>query len=137
MHSGESLVGPVGEWHEKALPLGGEGCPEVAEFAVVEWAAALGKSTEAGRRYLAQVVEGRYRLWLCWSRLLAGDLPAWKLAQIADRTMCLSPDAAAFVDAHVAAVAHKIGLGAADPAGRGGDRSVRPRAGRGRPAGRR
>ncbi len=110
MHSGESLVGPVGEWHEKALPLGGEGCPEVAEFAVVEWAAALGKSTEAGRRYLAQVVEGRYRLWLCWSRLLAGDLPAWKLAQIADRTMCLSPDAAAFVDAHVAAVAHKIGL---------------------------
>ncbi len=63
MHSGESLVGPVGEWHEKALPLGGEGCPEVAEFAVVEFAAALGKSTESGRRYLAQVVEGRYRLW--------------------------------------------------------------------------
>ncbi len=52
MHSGESLVGPVDEWHEKALPLGGEGCPEVAEFAVVEFAAALGKSTESGRRYL-------------------------------------------------------------------------------------
>ena len=110
MHSAESLVAPMETWHEKALPLGGEGCPEVAEFAVVEWAAALGKSTEAGRRQLAQVIEGRYRLWLCWSRLLAGDLPAWKLAQIADRTMCLSPDAAAFVDAHVAALAHKIGL---------------------------
>jgi len=30
MHSKESLVGPVDEWHEHALPLGGEGCPEVA-----------------------------------------------------------------------------------------------------------
>ena len=50
MHSGDSVVGPSDEWHEQALPLGGEGCPEVAEFAVVEWAAALGKSTEAGRR---------------------------------------------------------------------------------------
>ena len=35
MHSGDSLVGPVDEWHESGLPLGGEGCPEVAEFAVV------------------------------------------------------------------------------------------------------
>ena len=34
MHSGESLVGPVDEWHESCLPLGGQGCPEVAEFAV-------------------------------------------------------------------------------------------------------
>ena len=51
MHSTESLVGPVEEWHEKGLPLGGEGCPEVAEFAVTEFAAALGRSTESGRRY--------------------------------------------------------------------------------------
>src|SRR6201991_4239063 len=60
MHSGDSLVGPVDTWHEQALPLGGEGCPEVTEFAVVEWAAALGKSTESGRRQLAQAGEGRY-----------------------------------------------------------------------------
>ena len=79
MHSTESLVGPLDEWHERALPLGGEGCPEVAEFAVVEFAAALGRSTESGRRYLSQVVEGRYRLWRCWARLLSGQLQAWKL----------------------------------------------------------
>ena len=48
MHSTESLVGPVDEWHESALPLGGQGCPEVTEFAVMEFAAALGKSTDAG-----------------------------------------------------------------------------------------
>src|SRR5690242_8637717 len=109
MHSEASLVGPAESWHESALPMGGEGCPEVAEFAVVELAAALGKSTEAGRRFLSHVVEGRYRLTRSWTRLEAGDLPAWKLAFVAERTQCLSPAAAAFVDQHVAAVAHKIG----------------------------
>ena len=109
MHSTDSLVGPVDEWHESGLPLGGEGCPEVAEFAVMEFAAALGKSTDAGRRYLSHAIEGRYRLPHCWARLQAGQLPAWKLASIAERTVCLSPEAAAFVDAHVAHVAHKVG----------------------------
>jgi len=109
MHSGESLVGPIDEWHESALPLGGEGCPEVAEFAIVEFAAALGRSTDSGRRYLSHAVEGYYRLIHCWNRLEAGDLPAHRLAFIADRTLCLSPAAADFVDRHVAAVAHKIG----------------------------
>jgi hypothetical protein len=52
MHSVDSLVGPADGWHESALPLGGEGCPEVAEFAVIEFAATLGRSTESGRRYL-------------------------------------------------------------------------------------
>ena len=109
MHSGESLVGPVDEWHESCLPLGGEGCPEVAEFAVMEFAAAMGRSTESGRRYLSHAVEGCYRLRRCWARLEAGQLPAWRLAFIADRTLCLSPEAAAFVDAKVAAFAHSIG----------------------------
>ena len=109
MHSGDSLVGPSVAWHESALPLGGEGCPEVAEFAVVEFAAALGRSTESGRRYLSHAVEGHYRLRRCWARLEAGDLQAWRLGFIADRTQCLTPEAAAFVDAHVAPVAHKIG----------------------------
>jgi hypothetical protein len=76
---------------------------------VVEFAAALGRSTESGRRYLAQAVEGHYRLHRCWARVEAGQLQAWRLGFIADRTMCLSPAAAAFVDTHVAAVAHKIG----------------------------
>ena len=109
MHSGESLVGPLDSWHESGIPMGGEGCPEVAEFAVMEFAAALGKSTEPGRRYLSHAVEGRYRLLHAgpgWSRV---QLPAHRLAFIADRTTCLSPEAAAFVDAHVAHVAHKIG----------------------------
>ena len=74
MHSTASLVGPADGWHESALPLGGEGCPEVAEFAVVEFAAALGRSTESGRRFLSQAVEGCYRLRGCWGRLEGGEL---------------------------------------------------------------
>ena len=109
MHSSGSLVGPVDEWHESLLPLGGEGCPEVAEFAVMEFAAAMGRSTESGRRYLSHAVEGHYRLRGCWTRLVAGELPAWRLQFIAERTICLSPQAAAFVDAKVAPFAHKIG----------------------------
>jgi hypothetical protein len=109
MHSTDALVGPVDAWHERGLPLGGEGCPEVAEFAVAEFAAGLGKSTESGRRYLARAVEGHYRLTRCWARLEAGDLPAWRLGMVADQTMSLSPAAAAFVDQHVAAVAHTVG----------------------------
>jgi hypothetical protein len=35
MHSADSLVGAVETWQEGALPLGGQGCPEIAEFAVV------------------------------------------------------------------------------------------------------
>ena len=109
MHSSDSLVGPIDQWHESGLPLGGEGCPEVAEFAVVEFAAAMGRSTESGRCYLAKAVEGCYRLPWCWARLEAGDLAAWKLGFIAERTMCLSPQAAGFVDAAVVAFAHTIG----------------------------
>ena len=109
MHSTASLVGPLDDWHEKALPIGGEGCPEVAEFAIVEWAAALGMSPDAARGYLSKVAEGHYRLPQCWKRFQAKTLVDWRLAMIAERTMCLSPAAAAFVDAHVAPVAHKIG----------------------------
>jgi len=109
MHSEDSLVGPADGWHELALPLGGEGCPEVAEFAVTEFAAAMGRSTEWGRRYLAHGIEAHYRLTRCWARMDAGQLQAWKLGFIAERTLCLSPAAAAFVDTHVAAVAHTIG----------------------------
>jgi hypothetical protein len=109
LHSADSLIGPADGWHEQAMPMGGEGCPEVAEFAIAEWAAAMGLSPDAGRRYLARGAEGRHRLTECWKRIGAGTLLAWKLGMIADRTMPLSPGAAAFVDAHVAPVAHKVG----------------------------
>ena len=109
MHSGESLVGPVDEWHESGLPLGGEGCPEVAEFAVIEFAAAMGRSTESGRRYLSQAVEGCYRLPAAGPGWWPGELPAWKLAFIAERTHVSVPGGGGVRGRHVAPFAHKIG----------------------------
>ena len=109
MHTEDSLVGPVETWHESCLPLGGTGCPGIAEFAVTEFAAALGTTPESGRRYLAQAVEAFYRLPDCWKKLQAGRLQAWRLGMVADATLCLSREAAGFVDTHVAPVAHKIG----------------------------
>ena len=77
MHSTDSLVGRVDEWHEAALPMGGEGCPEVAEFAIIEFAAALGRSTESGRRYLAHAMEGRYWRRPGYTGQMRATRPAW------------------------------------------------------------
>ncbi|QZY30255.1 13E12 repeat family protein [Nocardioides coralli] len=95
---------------EGVIPIAGPGAPLVAEFSVAEYAAALGLSTEAGKHYLGQAVELRYRLPRLWARVVAGDLPAWKARRVADATIGadLTPEAATFVDQHVAPVAHKI-----------------------------
>ena len=43
-----------------------------------------------------------------WSRVIKGDLPAWRARRVARETMLLSVEAAAYVDRHVAHVAHKV-----------------------------
>ncbi len=43
-----------------------------------------------------------------WSRVVKGDLPAWRARRVARETMLLSMEAAAYVDRHVAHVAHKV-----------------------------
>ncbi len=113
MHSVDSLADAATVWDrdygDTGVPVAGPEAPLVAEFCVAELAAAIGVSTDAGRGYLGEAVELRYRLPRVWARVLAGDLVAWKARRIARTTIHLSREAAAFVDAHVAAVAHKIG----------------------------
>jgi hypothetical protein len=101
---------------DSAVPIAGPGAPLVAEFSVAEFAAAVGMSTEAGKRYLGQALELRHRLPKLWKRVVKGDLAAWKARRVAEQTLshALSPEAAAFVDRHVAPVAHKIGVAATD-----------------------
>ncbi len=113
MHSVDSLADAATVWDrdcgDTGVPVAGPGAPLVAEFCVAELAAAIGVSTDAGRGYLGEAVELRYRLPRVWARVVAGDLVAWRARRIARATIHLSREAAAFVDAHVAAVAHKIG----------------------------
>ena len=95
---------------EEPMPLAGPGAPLVREFCVAEFAAAVGMGTESGKYYLGHALELRYRLPKCWARVVAGDLVAWKARRVAGETIGhqLTPEAARFVDAHVAPVAHKI-----------------------------
>ncbi len=113
MHSTDSIDDAAAIWHpscgEHGVPIAGEGAPLIAEFSVAEFAAAIGQSTDAGRCYLGEAVELRYRLPRTWARVVAGDLVAWKARRIAKTTMTLSLEAAGFVDRHVAGVAHRIG----------------------------
>src|SRR3954451_15613380 len=60
-------------------------------------------------RFLGLAMELRYRLPRVWKRVTAGDLAPWRARKVAEQTLNLSMEAAAFVDAHVAAFAHKIG----------------------------
>ena len=97
---------------DTGLTLAGEGAPLVAEFCIAEFALAIGRSTDGGRALVAAAVELKYRLPRCWARMQAGDLEAWRARRIAEATMLLSQEAAAFVDAQVAPFAHRIGIAA-------------------------
>src|ERR687894_3022411 len=83
INSSESIVEPADDWHQQLVPIGGEGCPVIAEFCLADLAVALEMSPDAARTYLAKVVEVRYRLKQCWGRVVAGDLPAWRALRIA------------------------------------------------------
>ncbi len=102
-------VGQAATWGDTPVPLAGPGAPLVSEFAVVELAAALGLSTDAGRRLVAEGLELAHRLPRLWGRVQAGSLVVWKARRIAAATPDLSVEAAAFVDAQVAPYAHRVG----------------------------
>ena len=97
---------------DTGLTLAGEGAPLVAEFCIAEFTLAIGRSTDAGRALVAAAVELKYRLPRVWSRVLEGELEAWRARRIAEATFLLSKEGAAFVDAQVAPFAHRIGIAA-------------------------
>ena len=112
MHPVDSIHDPatyvIRGYGETDLALAGPGTPTVAEYAIPELAAALGLSTEAGKRFLGECLELRYRLPRLWQRLTSGDLVAWKARLVARETTRLSIEAAAYVDRHLAPVVHKV-----------------------------
>lgn len=105
---GRGFAGPGGI--EGILRLAGQGAYQVREFAVTELAAALGMSETAARAYVSQALELRDRLPRLWSRVMKGDLPAWKARRVAERTIPLGDEAVGWVDAQLAPFAHKLSL---------------------------
>src|SRR6187431_61492 len=107
LHPAES-IGDAVRYGDTPVPVAGPGAPLVAEFAVAEFAAAVGLPTETGKAYLGEALELRHRLPHTWARVRAGDLPAWRARRIARATIALSLAAAGFVDDQVAGFAHRI-----------------------------
>ncbi len=60
----------VGLFADKALPVAGAGAPLVSEFALMEYAAALGITTESGFAQVGRVLELRCRLPRLWARVV-------------------------------------------------------------------
>jgi hypothetical protein len=110
-HGAATVDGTEGE-----LAIAGAGAPLVAEFCIADLALALGMSTDAGRTYLGDALELRYRLPKLWAVTVTGRVPAWKARKIAQATKTLCPDAAAYVDRHLAHQAHQCSYAQIDRA---------------------
>jgi len=94
---------------DTGIPIAGQGCPWVSEFAVTEFATAIGLPQQAGRKLVGEALELCHRLPGVWARVQAGSLPAWRGRRIAEATSHFTPEAAAWVDTQVAPYAHKTG----------------------------
>src|SRR3954449_6400752 len=95
---------------DTGIPIAGDEAPLVSQFAVAEFAAALGLSAGAGRTLVGHALELAHRLPKTWARVQDGSLAPWRARRIAEETLCLSAEAAAFVDRMVAPFAHRTGI---------------------------
>jgi hypothetical protein len=87
---------------ERAVVLGGEGCPEIAEFAIAEWGAVTGVSSPAAAHYIGQALALRHRLPFTWAKVQSGEATPWRACKIAVACLELTEEAARYVDQRVA-----------------------------------
>ncbi|MGY4766853.1 DUF222 domain-containing protein [Kribbella sp. CWNU-51] len=93
---------------ERAVVLGGDGCPEILEFAIAEFAVMLGISPRVAANYIGQAVALRHRFPFTWARVQAGEATAWKACRIVADCAKLTQDAAAYVDQRIAPLVDSI-----------------------------
>ncbi len=86
---------------ERLIQVGGEGTPQVAEFAAAELGAVLGVSTWAGHLLISDALDLRHRLPHLWARICAGEVKPWIGRKTAQATRSHDTAAAAAVDAKV------------------------------------
>jgi hypothetical protein len=87
---------------EQARRLGGEGTPEVLEFAAAELGARMETTIGSARALLADALDLRHRLPELWQLILTGQVASWRAWKVAQATRHLSRDSAMHVDAAVA-----------------------------------
>ena len=87
---------------EQGRQLGGQGTPEVLEFAAAELGARMETTVGSARALLADALDLRHRLPELWQLILSGRVASWRARKVAQATRHLSRDAAMHVDAAVA-----------------------------------
>ncbi|TCO21244.1 uncharacterized protein DUF222 [Kribbella steppae] len=93
---------------ERAIVLGGHGCPEIAEFAVAEFGLVVGISSGAAAGYIGQALALRHRFPFMWAKVQSGEATPWRAGRIADACLKLSEEAARYVDKRVAGLVDSI-----------------------------
>ena len=91
-----------GRGARKLVLCGGEGTPEVDEFAAAELGLLQDTTTASARRQMSDALNLRHRLPRLWSMVCAGGFRVWKARNVAAATHHLSSSAARQVDAAVA-----------------------------------
>jgi Domain of unknown function (DUF222) len=102
LHAVLTRPGLTGPGVERLVRLGGDGTPEVAEFAPAELGAVLGTTDHAAGTLVADALDLRHRLPTLWQLVHDGAVPVWIARQTADRTRQLRLDAVLRVDARIA-----------------------------------
>jgi Domain of unknown function (DUF222) len=87
---------------ERLVRLGGDGTPQVGEFAPAELGAVLGVTDHAAGTLVADALDLRHRLPTLWALVQAGQVDGWLARKTADRTRQLTLDAVLRVDPRIA-----------------------------------
>src|SRR4051794_11464787 len=80
---------------DTGIPIAGHGAPLVSEFAVAEFASALGLSAASGRVLVGHALELAHGLPKLWDRVQAGSLASWRGPPGGEQAPRLSPGGAA------------------------------------------
>jgi len=89
---------------ERGVVLGGDSCPEIAEFAPAEFGLMLGVSPGVAADYIGQALALRHRFPFTWARVRSGEATPWKARLLTTACLKLSADAARYVDQRVAPI---------------------------------
>jgi uncharacterized protein DUF222 len=99
---------PTGPGRERGVVLGGDGCPEIAEFAVAEFAVMLGLSSPAAAAYIGQALALRHRFPHIWAKVQSGEATPWRARKIAAACQDLSEETAASIDKRLARIVDTV-----------------------------
>jgi hypothetical protein len=102
IHSPDRLAGAERPGGERARAYGGDGTPEVTEFAAAALGARMGITTFAAGQLMADALDLHHRSPRLWARVEAGEVKASYARFVVKQTRGLPAEEAAYVDAAVA-----------------------------------